>query len=70
MTKYAIVKVMADVFQMDMSHISPEKGPGAGGATRPYNAQLANTKAEALGIGKHTPFREGIEACLRPWRKE
>lgn len=70
MTKYDMLKVMANVFQIDMSHISPENGPGAGGATRPYNAQLANTKAESLGIGKHTSFSEGIESCLRPWLKQ
>lgn len=70
MTKYGMMKVMADVFHINMSQISPEKGSGAGGATRPYNAELADTRVGLLGIGKHTPFRDGIESCLRPWLKE
>jgi hypothetical protein len=49
-----------------MSLISPDPNPSQG-ASRPHNAQLSNEKLEKLGIGKHTPFREGIRTTLAEW---
>lgn len=66
MTKFGMVKVMSEVFNLSMTHVSPDPNP-VPGANRPYNAQLSNAKLQALGVGKHTPFRDGIEVALRSW---
>merc|ERR1712136_587898 len=66
MTKYGMISHIAEVFQLSKEHIIPDPNP-VPGAPRPHNSQLSNVKLEALGIGKHTPFREGIKAALQPW---
>ncbi len=66
MTKYGMVQDIASVFQLPMSHISPDPNQSQG-ALRPHNAQLSNEKLEKLGVGKHTPFRSGIQSALAVW---
>ncbi|XP_032781503.2 methionine adenosyltransferase 2 subunit beta isoform X1 [Daphnia magna] len=66
MTKYGMVRDMASIFQLSMSHISPDPNPSQG-TSRPQNAQLTNAKLENLAVGKHTPFRVGIESVLTGW---
>lgn len=59
LTKYEMTKIMAEVFCIPHSHISPDNEPSSG-APRPKNTQLSCERLIALDIGKHTPFREGI----------
>lgn len=66
MTKYRMVQIISEVFKLPMDHIKPDPNP-VPGAPRPHNAQLSNAKLEALGIGKHTPFREAIHSALKSW---
>lgn len=66
MTKYGMVQTIARVFKLPMNHISPDPNPSQG-TSRPHDAQLSNAKIESLGIGKHTPFCEGIESSLSIW---
>lgn len=66
MTKYGMVQDIASVFQLPMSQISPDPNPSQG-TSRPHDAQLSNQKLENLGVGKHTPFRVGIESTLALW---
>ncbi|XP_046653424.1 methionine adenosyltransferase 2 subunit beta-like [Daphnia pulicaria] len=66
MTKYGMVQDIASVFQLPMSHISPDPNQSQG-ASRPHNAQLSTEKLEKLGVGKHTPFRSGIQSTLAVW---
>lgn len=66
MTKYGMVKTISSIFKLPMDHISPDPNPSQG-TTRPHDAQLSNARIESSGIGKHTPFCEGIESALSTW---
>lgn len=64
MTKYQMTKVMAEIFNLDHSHIKPVTEPPSG-AKRAANSQLDCSDLTKLNFGRHTPFREGIRKCLR-----
>ena len=66
MTKYDMAIAMATVFNLPTNHIQGDKLP-SGGATRPYNANIASTRVEELGLGRRTPFKEGILDVLKPF---
>ena len=69
MTKYKMVQTMAAAFGMDTSRVLPNREPPPANAAtkRPYDTTLDCSKLEQLGIGLHTPFSEGIQACLKNW---
>ena len=66
MTKYDMAIAMAEIYDLPTSHIVADKKPSAG-AKRPYDAHLDSSRLEKLGICVRTPFKEGIEPCLRPF---
>lgn len=59
LTKYEMTKIIAEIFDVPHSHISPDNEPSSG-TPRPKNTQLSCEKLKALGIEQYTPFREGI----------
>ena len=64
MTKYDMVKVMADVLSQSINHITPLSEP-ADDVPRPYDCALDTQVLQAMGIGRHTPFATGIAKVLR-----
>ncbi|EDV25057.1 uncharacterized protein TRIADDRAFT_25365 [Trichoplax adhaerens] len=64
LTKYQMTKIMAEVFNLDFSHIKPASEPPTG-AKRSNNSQLDCSDLMKLNFGRHTPFRVGIQECLR-----
>ena len=64
LTKYQMIKIMADQFGLGFTHIKAVKGPSSG-APRPYDTTMdTNRLSTQLGIQYHTPFAEGIKSCL------
>ena len=63
-TKFAIAKIMAELFNLPSDHLVGNKEPSAG-AKRPVNCQLDCSDLKALGFGKTTPFRVGIKQELQ-----
>ncbi len=66
-TKYEMALSIAQAWQRDTSHLSPDPRQPAG-APRPRNCQLATDALEQLRIGSRTPFRLAIAAALNPFR--
>ncbi|XP_063224705.1 methionine adenosyltransferase 2 subunit beta-like [Bacillus rossius redtenbacheri] len=68
LTKYQMVVQMAEVLGLPHSHIEPNPNPPTSSAVpRPYDTRLDSSRLEALGLGRHTPFRTGIQTAVRPW---
>lgn len=68
MTKYDMVLQMADVFQLSHEHIQPADADEPGtSTTRPFDTQMDTSRLEALNIGTHTVFKQGIKSCLESW---
>ncbi|KAK2718101.1 methionine adenosyltransferase 2 subunit beta-like isoform X2 [Artemia franciscana] len=67
LTKFQMVKVIANVLGLTASHISPDRDETklSTGPLRPKNCQLSAARIDDLGIGKHTPFSDGILCALR-----
>lgn len=63
-TKFAITKIMAELFSLPSGHLVGNKEPSAG-ARRPVNCQLDISDLKTLGFGKTTPFRVGIKQELQ-----
>jgi S-adenosylmethionine synthetase len=62
-TKYEIAKVIADIFNLDISHVFPITAP-SGGAPRPHNCQLDTTDLEKIKIGQRTEFKKTIKKVI------
>lgn len=58
-TKYEMAVVIGELLCQSTDYLVPDPNP-ASGAPRPKNCQLDCSDLEKLGIGKRTPFREGI----------
>ncbi|CAG0897039.1 unnamed protein product [Darwinula stevensoni] len=67
MTKFKMVQEMSNALSIPMDHVKPDSSPQSGAVTRPYNAQLATSRIDKLGLGCHTPFKVGITECLKPY---
>ena len=68
MTKYDMIKIMADQFGLESAHIKAVKGPSPG-APRPYDTTMDTSRLSRLGIQHHTPFAEGIKCSLDKWKQ-
>ena len=68
MTKYEMVQAMSEVFNLPMVNLRPDKTPSSG-APRPFDTTMKTDNVDQLGAGVHTPFRDGIKACLTKWIK-
>lgn len=66
LTKYGMVKAMSEVFNLPMSHVTPNNSPTSG-AARPYDCEFDCSELEAIGVSQRTPFREAISMCLKPF---
>ncbi|RXG70660.1 Methionine adenosyltransferase 2 subunit beta [Armadillidium vulgare] len=66
LTKYGMLKAMAEVFSLPFEHIKPDRNPSPG-APRPYDALMDNSKLENLQISHHIDFKSGIKECLKNW---
>ncbi len=62
-TKYQMAIVMAEIIGMSKDNIIPDENPPQG-APRPKDSHLNCSDLESLGIGKRTPFNEGIKKVL------
>jgi dTDP-4-dehydrorhamnose reductase len=62
-TKYGMAVVMAGILGLDTGLLYPDPAP-AGGARRPLNAHLNNTRLRRLGFRSYRSFREGIRPIL------
>ena len=67
MTKYTMVTIMADAFNLPHDHLKPNPVQPTGGTLRPKDCSLDRSKLEVLGIGHTTPFKEGIKEALEPF---
>ncbi|WP_240648012.1 dTDP-4-dehydrorhamnose reductase family protein [Pararobbsia silviterrae] len=63
MTKYAIALELAARLGLDPAHIRAQSTP-ADTTPRPYDCHLDSASLEALGIGRRTPFAQGLDAVL------
>lgn len=66
LTKYEMCVAMAEELDLPHKHLRPDSEP-SGGAPRPRDVQMDNSRLEQLGITAHVPFREGIKGCLQQW---
>ena len=64
MTKYQMAVAMATTFGMSSGHLVPDKEPSKS-APRPYNSHLDSSDLQEMGIGRKTPFRDGIVRVLK-----
>jgi S-adenosylmethionine synthetase len=62
-TKYGMAVVMAEALGLATEVLFPDPGP-PGGARRPLNAHLNNTRLRRLGFRKYRAFREEIGSVL------
>ncbi|KAL7641553.1 UNVERIFIED_CONTAM: hypothetical protein RMT77_007426 [Armadillidium vulgare] len=69
LTKYGMLKAMAEVFSLPFEHIKPDRNPSPG-APRPYDALMDNSKLDNLQISHHIDFKSGIKECLKNWVKK
>jgi dTDP-4-dehydrorhamnose reductase len=63
MTKYAIALKLAEQLDIDPSLIVAQSMP-TDSTPRPYDCHLDSGSLEALGIGRRTPFAQGLELVL------
>lgn len=63
-TKFAIAKIIAELFDLPSGHLVGKKEPSAG-AKRAVNCRLDCSDLKALGFGRTTPFRVGIKQELQ-----
>ena len=63
MTKYAIALKLAERLGLDASLIVAQSTP-ADSTPRPYDCHLDSGSLEALGIGRRTPFDQGLDFVL------
>jgi dTDP-4-dehydrorhamnose reductase len=63
MTKYAIALKLAERLGLDPSLIVAQSTP-ADSTPRPYDCHLDSGSLEALGIGRRTPFDQGLDFVL------
>ena len=68
MTKYDMVQTMSEIFGLATTNLRPDKAASSG-APRPFDTTMKTDRIDELGFGVHTPFRDGIEACLKRWAK-
>nr|XP_018902195.1 PREDICTED: methionine adenosyltransferase 2 subunit beta-like [Bemisia tabaci] len=67
-TKYQMIQVMSEVFNLKMDHITPDsKEPDPSAAARPFDVTLDSSRLKSLGIHHHTIFKEGIKRDLAKW---
>lgn len=66
LTKYEQCVIMAELFEKSHEHLTPDESAPPG-APRPRDTQLDTSFLRSRGIGKHTPFREGILVALKPF---
>ena len=59
LTKYGMAVAIAEYLGLPHHPFEPDPNPGPG-ASRPKNSQLDGSVLEKMGIGKPTPFREGL----------
>jgi len=60
LTKYDMVKIMAEVFNLPMDHIVEDATEGSGPVARPRDVTMSTTRLEQLGISRHTPFADSV----------
>jgi len=65
-TKYEMAKLIADIFGVRSDHLIADSNPSSG-APRPQNCHLDSSDLEKRGIGKRTPFLEGIKRVLEKY---
>lgn len=58
LTKYAMVRIIAQTHSLSADHVTPDPEP-SGGATRPRDTRLERGRLQSLDIGRHTPFARG-----------
>lgn len=63
-TKFAIAKLIAELFGLPSDHLVGKKEPSAG-AKRPKDCHLDSSDLKALGFGRTTLFRDGIKQELK-----
>jgi len=56
---------MGEVLGLPTDHLTPDTTPPSG-APRPKNCELDISDLEKLGIGRQTPFRQGLQQVLLP----
>jgi dTDP-4-dehydrorhamnose reductase len=69
MTKYGMALAVAAILGLTTENLSPTTGPGPG-APRPKDCHLDCGALERLGMGRRTPFRQGLAEALAPFRRE
>ncbi|CAN8006216.1 unnamed protein product [Ixodes hexagonus] len=64
LTKFQMVRTMAEVLSLGHDHLSPDPEPSQG-APRPHDCRLECSRLRELGIGQHTRFSEGAKSFAR-----
>ncbi|UYV80676.1 MAT2B [Cordylochernes scorpioides] len=66
LTKWDMVQLMGTEFGKSTAHLTPCATPSPD-VPRPRDTQLQRSRLEALGIGQHTPFQQGVRSTLAPF---
>jgi len=66
LTKYDMIKIMSQVFNLENTHVIGAKKPSPG-APRPYDTSMDTSRLLDLQINYHTPFENGIKSALEKW---
>ncbi len=65
-TKYEMVRTMAEILGLDHSHLSPNTQPPSG-APRPQNSQLNINRLQLKTAIQQTSFKDNIKRILKPF---
>lgn len=66
LTKFGMVKAMAEVFDLELKNLVGDDKPSTG-VPRPYDTTMCTKRLQSLGIDVHTTFKTGIKECLQKW---
>lgn len=69
LTKYDMIKVIAEQLKLSSAHIIPDDKPSSG-APRPKNTRLSCNKLNDLKIGQHTQFSEGVVKSFKKFLQD
>ncbi len=62
-----MARVIAAAWGLPADKLIPDPDPPTG-ASRPRNSQLDCSGLVGIGVGRRTPFKESVIACLEPFR--
>lgn len=66
LSKWDMVQIIHSETKLDISHLT-EQSEASTGAIRPRDVEMERKRLEDLGIGQHTPFKQGLMEAINPF---